>query len=57
MEDIDHGARCEDHVGEVFRPRCEACDAAAVEQAREAAAAVSRALQPLAWPAIAPEDE
>lgn len=26
---IDSGARCDDHAGEVFPPRCRACDAAA----------------------------
>ena len=24
---IDDGLRCDDHVGEVFPPRCEKCDA------------------------------
>jgi hypothetical protein len=29
----DRGARCDAHVGEVFLPRCEACDVAALEAA------------------------
>jgi hypothetical protein len=30
--EIDHGARCDNHVGEVFPPRCAECDAAAAEE-------------------------
>ena len=28
--ELDHGIRCETHVGEVFRPNCRECDAAAI---------------------------
>lgn len=24
--EVDHGIRCETHIGEVFRVRCETCD-------------------------------
>ncbi len=27
MGEMDDGARCPEHVGEVFRPRCAQCDA------------------------------
>ncbi len=27
MGEIDDGARCAEHIGEVFRPRCTECDA------------------------------
>jgi hypothetical protein len=29
LSDLDHGARCERHVGEVFPPRCDECTALA----------------------------
>lgn len=29
--EIDHGARCDSHVGEVFRVRCADCDQADIE--------------------------
>jgi len=29
--EIDHGIRCDKHVGEVFAVRCFACDAATAE--------------------------
>ncbi len=32
---IDHGIRCERHVGEAFRVRCADCDEAAAEYAAE----------------------
>lgn len=44
--ELNHGARCSDNVGEAFRVRRAACDAAAEEQAREASSAGSQALQP-----------
>ena len=37
MEELDHGIRCDRHIGEVFPPRCRDCDAAARE--RDAATA------------------
>lgn len=27
LADLDHGIRCEEHIGEAFRPRCYDCDA------------------------------
>ena len=32
---IDLGARCDRHVGEVFAPRCDACNAATAEHSTE----------------------
>lgn len=29
LSELDHGVRCERHVGEVFPPRCSDCNAAA----------------------------
>ena len=33
MTYIDHGERCDRHIGEVFPPRCNACDLIAAETA------------------------
>jgi len=30
--EVDHGVRCDDHVGEVFPPRCGTCQALAEEE-------------------------
>ena len=35
MVEIDLGARCSDHVGEVFPPRCSDCDQATVRNASD----------------------
>jgi hypothetical protein len=37
----DTGARCDDHIGEAFPPRCEACDYLSIQ---EAASSVGRRL-------------
>jgi|GEM_PF-6997077 len=33
MSDLDHGIRCDRHIGEVFPPRCTACDTLTAEYA------------------------
>jgi hypothetical protein len=46
MTEIDHGARCDRHVGEVFPPRCTECETAKHELVdQERAARHERALQ------------
>lgn len=35
MNYVDLGIRCDRHVGEVFAPRCDACDTAAAEHTTE----------------------
>lgn len=35
MTDVDLGIRCDRHVGEVFPPRCDACDIVTAEHATE----------------------
>jgi hypothetical protein len=35
MSHLDYGARCDEHVGEVFPPRCTACSLAAQEEIDE----------------------
>jgi len=32
FSELDHGIRCDKHVGEVFPPRCADCTAAALER-------------------------
>ena len=39
--EVDHGVRCDRHVGEVFRVRCADCDEAAAEYAAEVAASLA----------------
>jgi len=34
LEQLDHGIRCDEHVGDVRPPRCTACDAEAAAEAR-----------------------
>lgn len=54
--EIDHGVRCERHVGEVFRVRCEDCDQAAAEYAADVAAALARGPEREHRPQIIPGD-
>lgn len=57
MDDLDHGARCAAHVGEVFPPRCSDCDAAAVEAAAETARQMTVSRPAPIWPEPLPEDD
>jgi hypothetical protein len=33
--ELDHGTRCDKHIGEAFPPRCATCDQAQLEAATE----------------------
>jgi hypothetical protein len=35
ISELDHGIRCDDHIGEVFPPRCADCDALTLQGASD----------------------
>jgi len=62
MGEVDLGIRCDQHVGEVFPPRCAACDAAA-ESVRIPESFRTESVRPVpvprdtAWPIPADEPD
>lgn len=46
MDELDHGVRCDRHVGEVFRVRCADCDREAAEAAAERGRPTSTRYEP-----------